>query len=99
MMTGKRPPDFGRKTSARSRAPSRMGTSRSFSTSRSWRGCELRPAALPAFGTPVFLFDLDLRFAQELAPVVGFLAHELIEFLRRARELDRHHLLGEHLLH
>src|SRR5207244_8146167 len=42
MMTGKRPPPLGRNASALSRAPSRMGISRSFSITRSWRGCDPR---------------------------------------------------------
>src|SRR3954464_10421487 len=94
MIAGQRPAPFGRNTSARRRAPSRIGMSRSLSKTRSWRGCD--PAALPP---ATVLLDLDIRLAQELTPAERLLAHELGELLRRLRQLHRHHLLGEAVPH
>src|SRR5713101_5147799 len=102
MTTGKRPDDSGRKTSARSLAPSRIGISRSFSTTRSNRGCDALSPVFDCFakgtaGEP--LLDLDPRLAQKVAPRARFLLHQLLELRGRSRERDLEHLLGQALFH
>src|SRR6266849_4478917 len=102
MTTGKRPDDSGRKTSARSLAPSRIGTSRSFSTTRSNRGCDALSPVFDGFAKGPqgeLLLDLDSRLAQKIAPRVRFLLHQLLELRRRGRERDVEHLRGEALFH
>src|SRR5262249_42802946 len=94
MITGQRPAPLGRKTCARSRAPTRIGTSRSFWTTRSWRGREPR-VRVRANG----LFDLDLGLAEEVTPALRFLLHELGKVLRGRGQGHGEHLLAQVLFH
>src|SRR5437667_1884236 len=96
MITGKRAFDFGRKTSARRRAPSRIAISTSFSITTSWRGCD-KPSrrAAPFVATSV---NLDLALADEFAPRLRFRAHLIGPLLRRGGGVHRQYLLGEHRL-
>src|SRR5207237_10516454 len=96
MMTGKRAPDRGRKTSALSPAPSRMGISRSFSTMRSWRGCDARWRGLANRCSARSLLDLELVVADEFRPDLRLGANLLGEFLRWPRNRDGHQLLRKH---
>src|ERR1700675_971737 len=99
MMTGKRPPPLGRKTSALSRAPSRMGISRSFPITRSWRGCDPRWSGVANRDSAKVLLDLDLVVADEFRPTLGLCTNLFGEFLRRIGYRNRHQLPREHLLH
>src|SRR5450755_3918981 len=99
MMTGNRPLPLGRKTSALSRAPSRTGTSRSFSITRSWRGCEPRWRDLANRRSTRLLLDLDLVVADEFRPTLRLCTNLIGKFLRRNGYRNRHKLPREHFLH
>src|SRR3982751_1348576 len=97
MMTGKRPSDFGRKTSARRRVPSRIGISTSLSMRRSCAGTE--PRARDFRTTAIASVDLDMVLVDEVGPGLRLGAHLLGPFLRRRGHIHRHELLREHGLH
>ena len=67
-----------------SRAPSRIGTSRSFSITRSWRGCEPRRDLANRCSVRA-IFDLDLVLADEFRPRLRLGTNLIGELLRRGR--------------